>query len=428
MKKKLKWLTLPLVAALALTGCASGNDSDNAGDGNASSGNKTTITFLNGFTGGDGAYMKKITDGFNNSQDKYFIKEMQEKDHYTKFKSGDYDLVVIHGSNLQTYKLDGMIQDITPVMEAAGLKEDDFHKSAIDLAKIDGKMYGFPLDIHPMTMFYNKDLVSQPPATYDDLVKLNAELQAKDKNLYSLGIPSSGLVEFYMMTIAAQNGINLLDGDHLNFKQPEFADALMMFNKMIYKDKISPKGLGLDGEFQSFMKESKDANASVQSAVALTGPWFYGAAKDKYGDSLGVSPIPVLGEKPAVYGNSHTIAIPAKVKDQEVLDGIAEFMKYLYTPENLINWADGGQAPVHKATMDLVANNKDKYPLAYANQQQFDTFVKAPQVYQFSEQMRYMNEKVFSKVVMTENLSKEDLMKELKTATDKAQQIASTRP
>lgn len=34
---------------------------------------KIQIQFLNGLTGGDGAYMRKITDGFNASQDKYEV-------------------------------------------------------------------------------------------------------------------------------------------------------------------------------------------------------------------------------------------------------------------------------------------------------------------------------------------------------------------
>ncbi|MGG4393514.1 hypothetical protein ABEX25_04240 [Paenibacillus thiaminolyticus] len=422
--KKIKWLSAILILSVIAAGCGG---SGNAGESSAGNG-KTTITFLNGFTGGDGGYMKKITDGFNSSQDKYFIKEMQEKDHYTKFKSGNYDLVVIHANNLQTYKMDGMIQNITPVMEKAGLQESDFHPAAADLARLDGSMYGLPLDIHPLTMFYNKKLVAEAPQTYADLAALNAELQAKDKNLFAAGVPSSGIVEFYIMTIAAQNGIQLQQDNYLNFNQPAFADALLTFHDMIWKDKLSPAGLGLDGEFQAFMKEAQDANASVQTAVALTGPWFYGAAKDKFGDQLGIGPVPQLGAEQAVYGNGHIIAVPAGVKDDKVLEGIAEYLKYMFTTENLIHWADAGQAPAHVATMSYIEENQDQYPLSYANQQQFETYVKAPQVYQFGEQMRYMNEKVFSTVVLTENLSKDELMQELETATENAKQIAATQP
>ena len=441
MSKAVKWLSLLLVLSLVLAGCANGGNGGNESGSNESganqggaagstegSGEKIEITFINGFTGGDGGYMKKITDGFNRSQDKYVVKEMQEKDHYTKFKSGDYDLVMIRSSDLQTYKLDSLIQDIAPIMDKAGIKETDFHPAGVDLVKLDGAMYALPLDIHPLTMFYNKDLVAEAPTTYDQLVSLQKELQAKDPGLYAMGVPSSGLVEFYMMTIAGQNGINMASGNYLNFNQSEFADALLVFNRMIFKDKISPAGLGLDGEFQSFMKEAKDANASVQSAVALTGPWFYGAAKEKYADKLGVAPVPTLGGKPGAYGNSNTIAVPASVTDEQKLEGIAAYLKYMFTPENLINWADAGQAPVHKETMEMVTANQDKYPLPYANIQQFDTFIKAPQVYQFGEQMRFMNETVFSKIVTTENITKDEVMKLLEEATGKAQQIAAAQP
>lgn len=424
--KRITGILLALVMTVAIAGCGSKNSQTTNNSASSSApAEKVKIRFINGFTGGDGGYMRKITDGFNKSQDKYEIEEVQDKDHYTKFKSDDYDLVVIHVNNLTTYVKDGLLREMDDIYEKAGIKISDFHPAAEKLVTRDGKKYAIPLDIHPLTMFYNKKLVSEAPKTYADLIKINENLQKKDKNLYALGIPSSGLVEFYMLTIAAQDGINLEKDGYLNFAQPEYAKSLMRFHDMIWKDKISPPGLGLDGEFQSFMKESKD-NAAVQTAVALTGPWFYGAVKEKYGNDLGIGIIPVIGKKQAVYGNGHTIAVSAKVKDEKKLEAIAEFFKYMYKPENLINWADAGQAPLHKATMELVAQNKDKYPLAYYNQQQFDTFVQAPDVYQYGEQMRYMNETVFAKLVSTKDLTEEELMKELQKATDLAKQVSGS--
>jgi ABC-type glycerol-3-phosphate transport system substrate-binding protein len=418
-----KLLALVVSVFLLLAGCSNGSssDSEKTKDG------KIKISFINGFTGGDGAYMKKITEAFNASQDKYVVTELQEKDHYTKFKSGDYDLVVIHGNNLETYKQDGLIQDIGPVIKKAGIKESDFHQAGIDVAKLEGGLYAVPLDIHPLTMFYNKDLTAEAPKTYEDLKNLNTKLQAQNKDTYALGVPSSGLVEFYMLMIAAQNGVELNDGGKLNFAQEKYADALMQFHDMVWEDKVSPAKLGLDGEFQTFMKEAKEGEA-YQTAVALTGPWFYGAAKEKYGDKLGVAPIPQLGSELASYGNAHTIALSAKVEDDQVKGGIAEYLKFMFTPENLINWADGGQAPVHLATLEKVEAEQDKYQIAYQNSKQFENYVKPPQVYQFGEQMRYMNESVFSKLVTTEKFTKKDLMKELEKASKTAEQIASTAP
>jgi ABC-type glycerol-3-phosphate transport system substrate-binding protein len=418
-----KFLALVVSVFLLLAGCSNGSSSgpEKTEDG------KIKISFINGFTGGDGAYMKKITKAFNASQDKYVVTELQEKDHYTKFKSGNYDLVVIHGNNLETYKQDGLIQDIGPVIKKAGIKESDFHQAGLDIAKLEGGMYAVPLDIHPLTMFYNKDLIAEAPKTYEDLKSLNTKLQAQSEDLYALGVPSSGLVEFYMLMIAAQNGVDLKDGEKLNFAQDKYADALMQFHDMVWEDKVSPPKLGLDGEFQTFMKEAKEGKA-YQTAVALTGPWFYGAAKEKYADKLGVAPIPQIGSELASYGNAHTIALSAKVEDEKVKEGIAEYLKFMFTPENLINWADGGQAPVHLATLEKIEAEQEKYQIAYQNSKQFENYVSPPQVYQFGEQIRYMNETVFSKLVTTENFTKKDLMKELEKATKLAEQVAATAP
>lgn len=410
-----------LSATMVLTGC--GNSAKSSTTSQKSESGKIQISFLNGFTGGDGQYMRKITDGFNASQDKYEIVESQEKDHYTKYKSGNYDMVIIHGDRLKTYADDKMIQDVSSVYDKAGLKLEDFAKAGQDIVSVNGGVYAFPLDIHPLVMFYNKQLVKEAPKTYEDIVKLQGELQAKNPNYYAMGIPGLGLVEYYFMTLANQNGINLQNGKSLNFATDEFADVLLKINSMIYKDKVSPAKLGLDGEFKTFVQD-KESGSSAQTAIALTGPWYYSAAKEKYGDNLGIAPVPTFGNQAGVYGNAHTIAISATVKDEEKLQGIAEFLKYLYNPEVLVNWADAGQAPLHQKTIDYIAEHKDQYPLAYVNNQQFANAKIAPQVYNVGEQLKYLNENVFNMVVSTENLTKEQLMPELEKATEMAKQVS----
>lgn len=418
--KKLLCLGLAVVmtSTMILTGCGSSEKESTKKE----TGGKVQISFINGFTGGDGGYMKKITDGFNASQDKYEIIESQEKDHYTKYKSGDYDMVVIHGDRLKTYVEDEMIQDVSQVYEKAGLSMDDFAEAGNEIVSVNDGVYAFPLDMHPLVMFYNKQLVTEAPKNYEDLLKLQAELTEKDPNLYAMGVPGLGLVEFYYMALATQNGIELEEDGYLNFANEEFADVMKAYNDMIFKDKVSPSKLGIDAEFKTFVQDEESGVAS-QTAIALTGPWYYSAAKEKYGDNLGVAPIPMLGAETGTYGNAHTIAISDGVEDEDVLNGIAEFLKYMYQPEVLINWADAGQAPLHNATMDYIEQNQDKYPLAYVNTQQFANSKIAPQVYNVGEQTKYLNETVFSKVVSQE-MSKEEIMKELEKATEIAKEIS----
>lgn len=416
MKKFLKWiatgaLTLSMVSSVSL-----GSQTVNAQD-------KVEINFINGFTGGDGAFMKAIVDGFNESQDQYVVNEVQEVDHYVQYVTGNYDLVVMHGTNIATYKADGLIQDVTPFLEMAELSMEDFHQAGRSIVEFTDGVYGVPLDIHPLTTFYNKEYVENAPESYQDLVDINDAVKAENENLYAVGLPDTGLVEFYTFLIAAQNNVDLQGEGYINFAQEGMADALMTFHQMIYQDNLSPAGLGLDGEFQSFMSTAADGTA--QSVVSMTGPWYYQAVSDTFGDNLGIGQIPVLGEEAAIYGNSHNISVSSNVQDEEKIAGIGEFFKYMYTPENLLNWADSGQAPLHLATMDIIAESEADYPLAYQNQQMFDNYVAAPKVYQFGEQVRYMNETVFGRLVREEGLTVEDLQQELEMATQMAQEIGS---
>ena len=103
---------------------------------------------------------------------------------------------------------------------------------------------------------------------------------------------------------------------------------------------------------------------------------------------------------------------------------MAEFFKYLYTPENLVNWADAGQTPVHKATLELIEADPEKHPLPAVNAVQVANAKIAPQVYNVSGQMAYIGETIFGKVVSDEKLTKDDLMAELENATDIARQVA----
>ena len=331
-------------------------------------------------------------------------------------------MVVLQGASLYTYKADGMIKDVTDIYNTSKVSTDDFIDSAKSIISLDDGIFAFPLDIHPLTMFYNKELVGKAPETYDDLVKLNTELQETNSDIYAMTVPGAGLAEWYYMMLAAQNDIKLDEDGACNFATDEFADTMMKWHDVIFTDKLSPANLGLDAEFTSFAKTADDI--TTQAAIALTGPWYYSAAKEIYGDNLGIAPVPIIGEKQATYAGSHMICVSSSVEDKEKMDGISAFIDYLYTPENLLNWVDAGQTPVHKATLEKIKSNPEKYPIPSVNADTILTAEIAPQVYNVSEQMSYVSGTIFPEVVSEENLTKEDLMKELETATDIARQIA----
>src|SRR3712207_8710549 len=47
---------------------------------------------------------------------------------------------------------------------------DDILPTALDAARLDGKLYGIPLFVESVGLIYNKALVPEPPTTWEELV------------------------------------------------------------------------------------------------------------------------------------------------------------------------------------------------------------------------------------------------------------------
>ena len=439
MKKKLA-LALVFVMGLSFTACgktavsdstneavSGGVQSTDTNEDKESSGksDKTTITFINGFTGGDGEYMTKIVDGFNESQSDYYIEQLQDADHYTKFKSGDFDMLIIHADWISTYHAMGLLREVSDIYDMAGISfENDFHDITKTYAKYDDGVFAFPLDLYAETTFYNKEYTDEAPKDYNDMIELRDKLDSENSGIYPYGLPLTGDQQWAWMTALGQCGVNWVEDEHIKLDTEEACDAFMKIHDMIYKDHLSPAGLGADDHFNTFISQSETA-ANVKTVVSMTGPWKYTVAKEVLGDNLGIGTVPqIYGDKKCVPAGGHTFGVSSKVTDEKKIAGIAAFMKYTYQPEVLLNWADSGQAPVHLATMEVVKANPEKYPVAAVNYTIFDDAMILPAIYNIREQVKYVNETVWSMVVQTENLSRDDLMAELKNATDIATELS----
>lgn len=422
--KRVFALALAIIMVLSLVACGAKTES-NSGAAAAATG-KTKITFINGFTGGDGPFMSKIVDGFNASQDKYVIEQLQDADHYTKFKSDDFDMLIIHADWISTYHALGLLREVSDLYEKSGISfENDFHPITQTYAKYDDGIFAFPLDLYAETFFYNKELIEEGSLkTYEDMIALRDKLDSTNSSVYPYALPLTGDQQWAWMTALGQAGCNWVEGDHIKMDTEEICDAFMKIHDAIYVDHLSPAGMGDQDHYNTFINESADSN-NVKTAFSLTGPWKYTAALEVLGDNLGVGIMPqIYGDKACVPAGGHTFAVSAKVTDQAKLDGIAAFMAYAYQPQNMLNWADSGQAPIHLATMEEVKKNPEKYPVANVNYGIFDDAMILPAIYNIREQVKYVNTTVWALVVQTENLSRDQLMTELKNATEIAIELA----
>ncbi|MFQ3544420.1 ABC transporter substrate-binding protein [Halobacillus rhizosphaerae] len=411
-----KWLSILLVSLLAFTLAAcSGNSESSSGD---SSGSGTKLTFWAPFSGADGPKMKEIVENYNKSQDDYNVK-LQIVPQSEYYKTVDLaingeknmpDFLIMHEDQLLTYVNKDVLKDLDDVV-GDDIKKEDYHPKAWEGATVNDKLYAVPLDIHPLMLYWNKDMFKEagldpdtPPKTRDEFINFAKKLTDKDKRQYGYVVPTLWPQQFIFPSIVAQNGGNLMKDGELQYTTDPVVEALQFERDLIDKYKVSPSDVSQDGEVTMFLQG--------KNAMQLNGPWMMNQFEEA-GINYGVAPVPQLGtEKQAVFANSHTFVIPKQVEDQDKIDGITDFLGYV--KENGMAWAESGQAPASKAVYESDEFQKMKQQPQVAKQ--FDDVVFSPRV----ENWGQISEPLYQ-AINEVLLGQKDAKEALKEAQQKAQ-------
>lgn len=345
-----------ILTALVLTACG-GNNSTNStntnnsnkggeAQANSGSGKKTDILFWSPFSGADGPFMKKIVDKYNSSQDTYKINfVIQPNGEYYKqldvaLSTGKEqpDLMIMHVDQVPTYQSKDQLQSVDEVATAAGINASDYAEAPIKYATIDSKLYTLPLDIHPVVMYYNKDLFEQagvagPPTNRSEFDAAVEKLTDKSKGVYGYVVPTLWPQQFIFPSLVWQNGGELWDGSDVAYNSPEAVEMVEWLRNMVDQG-ISPANVQQDGENTLFLQG--------KNAIQFNGPWMK-SQFDEAGLNYGVAVMPQIGKaKQAIYAGSHGFVVPKSVTDSNTLAGIGDFLKYV--SGNSMDWAESGQA------------------------------------------------------------------------------------
>jgi len=374
MKTNRRWLSLvSLAASVAIIGAAcsgggagggsgSGEGGGNAGGGTdagaSSSGGGAASTkeilFWTPFSGADGAFMQDMVDKYNASQDAVKVEfVIQPSGEYYKqldvalSTEGERpDLMIMHVDQIPTYVSKGQLAPMESLAEAAGIKKEDYVEAPVEYSTIDGKWYGIPLDIHPLVMYYNKDLfekagIAAPPTNMAEFEEAIQKLTDPGAGVYGYVLPTLWPQQFIFPTLVWQNGGELWNGTDVAYNSPEAVEMVKWMRSLVDRG-ISPGNVQQDGENTLFLQG--------KNAIQFNGPWMKGQF-DEAGINYGIAPMPQLGKaKQAVYAGSHSFVIPATLTDQAELDAVGDFLKYVAS--NSIDWAKSGQALASKPMLD----------------------------------------------------------------------------
>src|SRR4051812_28304143 len=131
-------------------------------DGDGYDGPRVTISFWNGFTGGDGSRMRALVAEFNATHPRIAVvmNAIRWEDYYRRIPvaaaSGKGpDVGVVQQHRLVGSAARGVIVPLDALAARFGLVERDFFGPAWSAARIGGQRYGIPLDVHPLGMYCN---------------------------------------------------------------------------------------------------------------------------------------------------------------------------------------------------------------------------------------------------------------------------------
>jgi len=350
-------------AASALAACGGGKSADEAATGTSGGdkkftggydGPEVTLSYWNGFTGGDGPFMKQMVADFMTEFPKVKVTSntVEWAQYYQRMPAAvtagkGPDVGVMHLDQLATNAVRKTIVPVDSLGEAIGLSEDDFTPEVWQAGFFQDKRYGIPLDVHSLGMYYNTDQFEQ--AGISEAPTDEASLTAALDKLKSSGndqpfwMPNRWPAHLMFLSLLWQNGGEPYDGESstATFDSDAGVQALTWMVDVVNKG-YSPKNVAQDSQYIAF-KNSK-------VSVTWDGIWQINdlkAAKLPYA----LAPVPKIGSTAAVWANSHNFYITNQAsEDDNKFQAAQVFIDWM--SKKSADWAQAGMVPARKSVRE----------------------------------------------------------------------------
>jgi len=196
---------------------------------------QTTVTWWDFLGGGDGVRMKSLIDDFNASHDDIQIEATTLEwgpPYYTKVQTSaavgeSPDIMTYHTSRFPLGIQGNVLRPISEEeLASVGLSTADYPSNLVDAMTFDGQLYGVPLDIHAVIMYYNRDMLAPLgligddglPNFTNDPAAFSAAMQTiKDAEKLGLSFATGndGTVWRVFYSMIGQQGASFIEGNEV---------------------------------------------------------------------------------------------------------------------------------------------------------------------------------------------------------------------
>jgi multiple sugar transport system substrate-binding protein len=213
-------------------------------------------------------------------------------------------------------------QQVAVLDDIFGSAKNDYNPHAMSPLTHGGKVYGVPMIIDVMMLYYRKSLLAkagvQPPRTLAELVAAAKALTSgKTKGIF-VGNDGVGMLPGVLPLSVGQD---VLDGRKVSYATPEIADAFTVA-RQLYTDKSMLLGYTTDWY-------QPDALVAGAAAMSWGGLWELPQLKKDLGDDFDLVPWPAhgAGGKPVVVLGGWSQVVNGKSKH---LDEAKKYAQWLW--------------------------------------------------------------------------------------------------
>ncbi|HSH13585.1 MAG TPA: maltose/maltodextrin ABC transporter substrate-binding protein MalE, partial [Desulfurivibrionaceae bacterium] len=179
----------------------------------------------------------------------------------------------------------GIISEVKPSRKVIAANYD----FTWDAVTVDGKKYGYPMAVESIGLIYNKDLLPEPPAAFEEIPAVHEKLAADGKGAILWDYNNT----YFTWPLLAANGGYVFAKTEGGYDVGQTgvnstgAKQGAQTLKALIDAGVMPKGADYSAAEAAFNKG--------ESAMFISGPWAWANAK-KSGIDFGVAPIPAVGD------------------------------------------------------------------------------------------------------------------------------------
>ncbi|MFJ4210788.1 ABC transporter substrate-binding protein [Paenarthrobacter sp. NPDC089675] len=353
-KKYLLPAAIAGVLAMSLSACGGGGGGGNSSTGGASGDaannldGRGPITYVQGKDNSN--VVRPLIDKWNaaHPNEKVTFKEQsdqadqQHDDLVQNFqaKNANYDVMSVDLIWVAEFAAKGWLQ---PLKDKTAISTDGMLDSTVKSATYNGTLYAAPQSSDGGILYYRGDLVSTPPKTWDEMMKM-CDI-AKQNNI---GCYAGQFQKYEGLTVNAAEAINSAGGkivDDSGKAAVNSAEAKAGLNNLVqaYKDGNIPT------EAITFQEEQgRQAFEAGKLLFLRNWPYVYNLAKtdgsSTVKDTFKMAPLPGKTGPGASSLGGHNIAMSVYSKNKAT---VADFIKYITSEETQRFYAtQGSLAPV----------------------------------------------------------------------------------